>query len=132
MKLLILDLNLSEKLQQAGQSVDLCSPTGEVIGKFIPNIDLAEWGITGETQSVFVDAKTMELLQAFSFVVELGDPTGMHLGRYVRPPLFDSSEWEFVGSLPTDEELERIANSVSRTYTTQEVLEYLHSLDEHQ
>ena len=39
----ILDSNVSIKLQQLGQSVELCDPEGRVLGRFVPLIDLSEW-----------------------------------------------------------------------------------------
>ncbi len=37
------DANLSSKLNELGQPVELCDPSGCVLGRFIPLIDLSEW-----------------------------------------------------------------------------------------
>jgi hypothetical protein len=40
---IFLDANLSTKLHQLGQPAELCDPSGKVLGKFVPLIDLSEW-----------------------------------------------------------------------------------------
>jgi len=40
---LILDANLSSKLHEFTLPVDLCDPSGKVLGRFVPLIDLSEW-----------------------------------------------------------------------------------------
>jgi hypothetical protein len=43
MSQLIVDAALSSKLGQQFQSVELCDPSGRVLGQFIPKVDLSEW-----------------------------------------------------------------------------------------
>jgi hypothetical protein len=38
-----LDAALANKLQQLTQVVELCDPSGQVVGRFLPLIDLSEW-----------------------------------------------------------------------------------------
>lgn len=38
-----LDANLSSTLHDLSQVAELCDPSGRVLGKFIPAIDLSEW-----------------------------------------------------------------------------------------
>jgi hypothetical protein len=40
---IFLDANLSNKLNELGQPAELCDPSGKVLGKFVPLIDLSEW-----------------------------------------------------------------------------------------
>jgi len=40
---IILDANISSKLTEANRSVELCDPTGRVLGRFVPLIDLSVW-----------------------------------------------------------------------------------------
>lgn len=40
---IILDASVSSQLHSLGQRAELCEPTGQVIGRFIPLIDLSEW-----------------------------------------------------------------------------------------
>ncbi len=40
---IIVDAQLSTKLQEAMQPVQLCNSQGQVLGRFIPLIDLSEW-----------------------------------------------------------------------------------------
>ena len=40
---IILDANLSSRLNQMGQPVELCDPSGKVIGRFVPLVDLSLW-----------------------------------------------------------------------------------------
>jgi hypothetical protein len=37
------DPTLSSQLDELGQIVELCAPSGKVLGKFVPLIDLSEW-----------------------------------------------------------------------------------------
>ena len=37
------DPALSSQLNELGQIVELCAPSGKVLGKFVPLIDLSEW-----------------------------------------------------------------------------------------
>jgi len=38
-----LDPALSTKLQELNEDVELCDPSGRVLGRFIPQIDMSEW-----------------------------------------------------------------------------------------
>jgi hypothetical protein len=38
-----LDADLSSKLHELGQVVELCDPAGRVLGRFIPHVDMSEW-----------------------------------------------------------------------------------------
>ncbi len=38
-----LDATLATKLHDLGQTVELCDPSGRVVGKFVPLIDLSVW-----------------------------------------------------------------------------------------
>lgn len=40
---IILDASLASKLNELGQAVELCDPSGQVIGRFVPKIDLSQW-----------------------------------------------------------------------------------------
>jgi hypothetical protein len=40
---IILDANLATKLHELGQVAELCDPSGRVVGKFVPLIDLSIW-----------------------------------------------------------------------------------------
>jgi hypothetical protein len=40
---IILDVNLAERLKALQQTVELCDPSGNVLGRFRPLIDLSEW-----------------------------------------------------------------------------------------
>jgi hypothetical protein len=44
MSQLIVDAALSSKLGQQLQPVELCDPSGRVLGQFIPKVDLSEYG----------------------------------------------------------------------------------------
>jgi len=39
----MVDAALSSKLGQQFQPVELCDPSGRVLGQFIPKVDLSEW-----------------------------------------------------------------------------------------
>ena len=43
MSQIILDAGAASKLNDISHSVELCDPSGRVLGRFIPLIDLAEW-----------------------------------------------------------------------------------------
>ena len=66
-------------------------------------------------------------LHELNYPVELCDPSGKSLGRFV--PHFDPEEWELDGPDISDEELERCANSNERRDTTAEVLAHLKKLE---
>ena len=40
---IILDANLSSRLNELGQAVELCDPSGKVIGRFVPIVDMSQW-----------------------------------------------------------------------------------------
>ncbi len=40
---IILDANLSGRLDQLGQPAELCDPSGKVIGRFVPVVNLSLW-----------------------------------------------------------------------------------------
>ncbi len=40
---IILDAGLASKLSEAMQPVELCDPSGRVLGRFVPLIDLSLW-----------------------------------------------------------------------------------------
>jgi hypothetical protein len=40
---IILDAATSGKLAELGRSAELCDPSGKVLGRFVPLIDLSEW-----------------------------------------------------------------------------------------
>ncbi len=43
MSQLMVDAVLSSKLGQQFQPVELCDPSGRVLGQFIPKVNLSEW-----------------------------------------------------------------------------------------
>ena len=43
MSQIILDAGVASKLTDIIHSVELCDPSGRVLGRFVPLIDLAEW-----------------------------------------------------------------------------------------
>ncbi len=69
---------------------------------------------------VTVDSAIADKLHGIAQVVELCDPTGRVLGRFV--PAVDRSAWEPLSPGASEEELERRAKSSERRYTTAEVL----------
>jgi len=40
---IILDTALASRLHAMGQPVELCDPSGRVVGRFVPLIDLSQW-----------------------------------------------------------------------------------------
>jgi len=44
---LILDAHTADKLQEFLQPVDLCHPSGRIVGRFVPQVDLSKWTIRG-------------------------------------------------------------------------------------
>ena len=40
---IFLDANLASQLTKLGQAAELCDPSGRVVGKFLPRIDMSEW-----------------------------------------------------------------------------------------
>lgn len=43
MNQIILDASVSSKLHDLGHPVELCEPSGRVLGRFVPLIDMTEW-----------------------------------------------------------------------------------------
>ena len=43
MNQITLDLALSKQLHSLGQVVELCDPSGKVLGRFVPVVDLNDW-----------------------------------------------------------------------------------------
>jgi hypothetical protein len=43
MSQIILDASLCSKLNSLTDPVDLCDPSGRVLGRFVPLIDMSEW-----------------------------------------------------------------------------------------
>ena len=74
----------------------------------------------------FLDANVSSQLHGLSQPVELCDPTGRVIGKYV--PLIDLTEWEPISPDISEEELDRRVNSDEPSYTTAEVLAHLRSL----
>jgi hypothetical protein len=55
---IILDANLTTRLNELGQSAELCDPSGQVIGRFVPRIDLSQWEpITPEVSEEELDRR---------------------------------------------------------------------------
>jgi len=48
---IILDSGASSKLNEAIQPVDLCDPSGRVLGRFLPLIDPTEWELVSTPAS---------------------------------------------------------------------------------
>ncbi len=72
---------------------------------------------------ITLDPSIADKLHDITQVVELCDPAGRVLGRFV--PAVDLSEWEPVSPGVSEEELDRRAESLERRYTTAEVLAHL-------
>ena len=64
---------------------------------------------------ITLDASSSSQLHGVVRPVELCDPSGKVLGRFV--PLIDLSEWEPLSPDISEEELDRRANSKERRYT---------------
>jgi len=75
---------------------------------------------------IILDATTSSKLHKLEQPVELCDPSGRVLGRFV--PLIDLSEWEPLSPDISEEELNRRMNSKEKRYTTREVLDHLEKL----
>ncbi len=74
---------------------------------------------------ITLDASVSNKLTGATHPVELCDPSGRVLGRFV--PLIDLSEWEPLSPDISEEELDRRASSKEKRYTTAEVLAHLTS-----
>jgi hypothetical protein len=75
---------------------------------------------------ITLDDAPASKLHELSQVVELCDPSGRVVGRFV--PLIDLSEWEPISPDVSEDELDRREKSKERRYTTEEVLAYLEKL----
>ncbi|MGH7172103.1 MAG: hypothetical protein ACRELF_00830 [Gemmataceae bacterium] len=75
---------------------------------------------------IILDASVSSQLHALNRAVELCDPSGQVLGRFV--PLIDLSEWEPLSPDVSEEELDRRAKSREKRYTTEEVHAHLEKL----
>jgi hypothetical protein len=47
MSRITIDSALAEQLHKASESVELCDPSGKVLGSFIPVFDASKWEILG-------------------------------------------------------------------------------------
>jgi hypothetical protein len=75
---------------------------------------------------IIVDATVSSKLEDLSHPVELCNPSGRVLGRFI--PLINMSEWEPISSDISEEELEGRASSMEKRYTTAEVISQLEKL----
>ncbi len=75
---------------------------------------------------VILDASASSKLTEISHPVELCDPSGRVLGRFV--PLLDLSLWEPLSPDISEEDLEQRAQSKEQRYSTAEVLAHLEKL----
>jgi hypothetical protein len=75
---------------------------------------------------ILLDASSVSMLTSVTQPVELCDPAGRVLGKFV--PNIDPSEWEVVGPEASEEELKQREQS-KEWYTTDEVLAHLKSLE---
>ena len=75
---------------------------------------------------ITLDAALSSKLHACAQDVELCDPDGRVLGRFI--PRVDMSEWEPISPDVSEEELDRRERSNEKRYTTAEVLAYLEKL----
>jgi hypothetical protein len=73
-----------------------------------------------------LDASVSKQLHTIGQSVELCDPDGRVIGRFV--PLIDLSQWEPVSPEISEEELDRRSKSNEKRYTTAEVIAYLEKL----
>lgn len=75
---------------------------------------------------IILDASMSSRLHALGQTVELCDPSGQVLGRFV--PLIDLSVWEALSPEASEEELDQRAKSKEKRYTTAEVRAHLENL----
>jgi hypothetical protein len=75
---------------------------------------------------ITLDAALSSKLHGLSQVVEMCDPSGRVLGRFI--PQVDLSEWEPISPDVSEDELDRREQSNERRYTTAEVLARLEKL----
>jgi hypothetical protein len=59
---IMLDMTTAAKLQQLGEPADLCDPSGQVVGRFVPPlIDLTKWEpITPDVSEEELDRREQE------------------------------------------------------------------------
>ncbi|HVC95621.1 MAG TPA: hypothetical protein VND64_18150 [Pirellulales bacterium] len=72
---------------------------------------------------ITLDASVSNKLNEFTVPIELCDPSGRVLGRFV--PMIDPSEWEAVSPAAGEAELDRREQGNEERYSTAEVLAYL-------
>jgi hypothetical protein len=75
---------------------------------------------------IILDASVSSKLNDVTHPVDLCDPNGRVLGRFV--PLIDPAEWEPVSPAASEAELDRREQAKEKRYTTAEVLAYLEKL----
>jgi hypothetical protein len=75
---------------------------------------------------IILDASLAHRLVQLTQPVELCDPAGKVLGRFV--PLIDYSEWEPASPDVSEDELDRRSRSTDKRYTTAEVISHLERL----
>lgn len=75
---------------------------------------------------IMLDVASSKQLHGLGQIVELCDPSGHVLGRFV--PVVDMKEWEPLSAEASEEELDRRARSKEKRYTTAEVLAHLEKL----
>ncbi len=112
-----LDASLSSKLNDLTQPVDLCDPSGRILGRFVPLIDMSEW----------------EPLSPDISEEELERRTRSHEKRYTTAEVLahlssapDQAHYEAVEPQISSEELERRRQEPD--YSTAEVLAHLQDL----
>lgn len=76
---------------------------------------------------ITLDATLADKLRNATLPMELCDPSGQLLGRFV--PLIPPAGWELVSPLASEEELDRREQS-TEWYSTEEVLAHLKRLEE--
>jgi hypothetical protein len=53
-----LDADLSRKLREMSSAVELCDPSGRVLGQFVPIVDMSEWeAVTPEASEEELDRR---------------------------------------------------------------------------
>jgi hypothetical protein len=75
---------------------------------------------------ITLDANLSDQLRGLTQAVELRDPDGGVLGKFI--PVVDMSEWEPISPDVSEEELDRRERSNEKRYTTAEVIAYLEKL----
>jgi hypothetical protein len=75
---------------------------------------------------IILDAALSSKLHEVIQPVELCDPTGRLLGRFI--PLVNPSEWEPVSPAASESELDRREQANEKRYSTSEVLVHLEKL----